>query len=91
MCIRDRISPARQAASSTQPIISRWRASRTRTNSPASTREVKVPVSSQAVPRSSTVTWRLPRLMYSALTSEISSSPRAEGSSLRAMSMTSLS
>ena len=53
---RRRCKPARQATSSTQPIFMPCRSSITRTNSAACIIEVNVPVSSQAVPRSSTVT-----------------------------------
>ena len=47
--------PARQPASSTQPILWPCRSSMTRTNSAACISESNVPVSSHAVPRSSTV------------------------------------
>ncbi len=56
------MKPARQATSSTQPILRPCRSSITRTNSAACISEVKVPVSSQAVPRSSTVTVSSPAL-----------------------------
>ena len=76
---RRSMKPARQAASSTQPILRPCRSSITRTNSAACISEAKVPVSSQAVPRSSTVTCSSPRRRYSSLTAVISSSPRALG------------
>ena len=53
------MKPARQATSSMQPIFRPCRSSITRTNSAACISEAKVPVSSQAVPRSSTVTVEL--------------------------------
>ncbi len=63
----------------------------TRTNSEAWTIETKVPVSSQAVPRSRTVTCSSPSFRYASLTAVISSSPRALGVMLRAISTTRLS
>lgn len=83
--------PLRQAASSTQPIFCPCRSSITRTNSDACTSEAKVPVSSHAVPRSSTVTLSSPRRRYVWFTSVTSSSPRALGRRDLAMSTTRLS
>ena len=71
--------PGRQAASSTQPIFRPCRSSITRTYSEACTIDWNVPVSSQAVPRSSTVTSSPPARRYSSLTPVISSSPRVAG------------
>ena len=85
------MKPSRQAISSGEPIFRPWRSSITRTNSAACMSESNVPVSSHAVPRSSTPTRSLPRRRYARLTSVISNSPRALGSTLRAISTTSLS
>ena len=85
------IQPARQAISSTQPILYPWRASTTWTNWLASMSPSNVPVSNQAVPRGSTVTARAPLLRYASLTPVISSSPRGLGFRVHAMSTTSLS
>src|SRR4029079_12486222 len=85
------MKPSRQAISSGDPIRSPWRSSIPRTNSAACISELNVPVSSHAVPRSSTPTRRLPRRRYSRLTSVISISPRGDGRTLRAISTTSLS
>ena len=73
------MNPRRQAISSMQPILQPCRSSTTRTNSAACIIEACVPVSSQAVPRSSTVTVSSPRRRYSSFTAVISSSPRALG------------
>ena len=54
------IQPLRQAISSMQPIFTPWRSSTTRTNSVACTIDSIVPVSSHAVPRSSTTTCSRP-------------------------------
>ena len=82
------MNPARQATSSTQPIFWPWRSSTTRTYSAACISDVNVPVSSHAVPRSSTVTASSPRCRYQSLTAVISSSPRSLGLSPRATSTT---
>ncbi len=74
-----------------QPILKPWRSSITRTNSEAWTIETKVPVSSQAVPRSRIVTFSSPAWRYASLTAVISSSPRALGFRSRAISTTRLS
>ena len=63
----------------------------TRTKSEASVRLSIVPVSSQASPLSKVWTCSLPRRRYSALMEVISSSPRAEGWTFLAISITSLS
>ena len=60
-------------------------------NCPASCNESKVPVSNQAVPRSSTPTSSLPFSRYILFTSVISSSPRGEGFIAFAIATTSLS
>ena len=85
------MNPSRQATSSGDPIRSPWRSSITRTNSAACMSELNVPVSSHAVPRSSTPTRSLPRRRYSRFTSVISISPRALGATPAAISTTSLS
>jgi hypothetical protein len=85
------MKPSRHATSSGEPIRSPWRSSITRTNSAACMSESNVPVSSHAVPRSSTPTRSFPRRRYSRLTSVISISPRALGVIRAAMSTTSLS
>lgn len=74
-----------------QPILRPWRSSMTRTNSEACTSETNVPVSSQAVPRSSFVTCSSPARRYASLTAVISNSPRALGFRPRAISTTRLS
>ena len=60
--VEDSISELRKMVEKMgEPILSRWRVSRTRTNSPASTSDANVPVSSQANPRPICTTWRSPR------------------------------
>ena len=73
------INPFCYAISSIQAILMPCRCSITCTNCVACISESKVPVSSQAVPRSRIDTFSFPRFRYSLLTSVISYSPLALG------------